>query len=73
MPPVSGAINWTSGLYERIREPMERLQLLSQSIKDREEYIDIQKLYNSICKNLRDFEEEKIRAWEAGVEENTED
>ena len=25
MPPISGAINWTSGLYERIREPMERL------------------------------------------------
>ena len=32
MPPISGAISWTSGLYERVREPMDRLQLLSQSI-----------------------------------------
>ena len=41
MPPISGAISWTSGLYERVREPMDRLQLLSQSIQDREEYKDI--------------------------------
>ena len=73
MPPIAGAINWTSGLYERIREPMERLQLLSQSIQDREEYKDIQKLYNSICKNLKEFEDEKIKSWEAGVDESTED
>ena len=25
MPPIAGAINWTSGLYERIKEPMDRL------------------------------------------------
>ena len=73
MPPVAGAINWTSGLYERIREPMERLGNLPQSIHDREEYKDIQKLYNSLCKNLREFEEERIREWEQGVEDNTED
>jgi dynein heavy chain len=41
MPPIAGAINWTSGLYERIREPMQKLQGLSQSIQDREEYKDI--------------------------------
>ena len=52
---------------------MERLQQLSQSIHDREEYKDIQKLYNSLCKNLREFEEERIREWEQGVEDNTED
>lgn len=52
---------------------MERLQQLSQSIHDREEYKDIQKLYNSLCKNLREFEEEKIRDWEQGVEDNTDE
>ena len=35
MPPFSGAINWTTGLYERIKDPMERLQSLSQSLQDR--------------------------------------
>ena len=67
MPPIAGAISWTSGLYERVREPMDRLQLLSQSIQDREEYKDIQKLYNSLCKSLREFEQEKIESWEKNV------
>jgi len=41
LPPIAGALNWTSGLLERIKEPMDRLQGLSQSIQDREEYKDV--------------------------------
>jgi hypothetical protein len=33
----------------------------------------VQKLYASLCKNLREFEELKIKHWEQGVEENTEE
>mmetsp|Transcript_8755 Transcript_8755/g.8052 ORF Transcript_8755/g.8052 Transcript_8755/m.8052 type:complete len:158 (+) Transcript_8755:1357-1830(+) len=29
LPPIAGAIIWTSGLLERIKEPMDRLQGLS--------------------------------------------
>ena len=29
LPPISGALNWTSGLLERIKEPMVILSLLS--------------------------------------------
>ena len=29
MPPIAGAISWTNGLLDRIRDPMERLQSLS--------------------------------------------
>lgn len=32
LPPIAGALNWTSGLLERIKEPMDKLALLSQSI-----------------------------------------
>jgi len=32
MPPIAGALNWTQGLLERIKDPMEKLTLLSQSI-----------------------------------------
>jgi len=32
LPPIAGALNWTSGLYERIREPMERLSHLLSAI-----------------------------------------
>jgi len=51
---------------------MEKLSLISQSIKDREEYKDVRKLYNSLCKNLKEYNEHKIKLWEAGVEESTE-
>jgi dynein heavy chain len=61
LPPISGALNWTTGLLERIKEPMEKLSLLSQSIQDREEYKDVQKLYASLCKNLREYNEQKIK------------
>ena len=73
MPPFSGAINWTTGLYERIKDPMERLQSLSQSLQDREEYKDVVKLFNSLRKNLDEYNAGKIDEWERGVEENTED
>mmetsp|Transcript_20734 Transcript_20734/g.31854 ORF Transcript_20734/g.31854 Transcript_20734/m.31854 type:complete len:291 (+) Transcript_20734:897-1769(+) len=29
LPPIAGALNWTQGLVERIREPMHKLSLLS--------------------------------------------
>jgi dynein heavy chain len=32
LPPIAGALNWTLGLLERIKEPMDKLSLLSQSI-----------------------------------------
>jgi len=73
MPPISGAINWTTGLYERIKDPMERLQGLSQSLQDREEYKDVIKLFHSLRKNLDEFNASKIDEWERGVEENTAD
>ena len=50
MPPIAGAISWTNGLLDRIRDPMERLQGLSQSLQDREEYKDVVKLYCSLEK-----------------------
>lgn len=73
MPPITGAIYWTTGLFERIKEPNDKLSSLSQAIQDREEYKDVQKLYQSLCKNLREFEDSKIKVWEDIVEMNTED
>lgn len=72
LPPISGALNWTAGLVDRVTEPMQKLNLLSQSIQDREEFKDVEKLYNSLLKNIREYNELKIRQWEKGVEENTE-
>lgn len=73
MPPIAGALNWTRGLFDRVTEPMERLSQLSASIQEREEFKDVQKLYNSLLKSLKEFEETKINEWVQGVEENTEE
>jgi dynein heavy chain len=73
MPPISGALYWSRGLLDRVLEPMERLSQLSSTIQEREEYKDVQKLYNSLCKNLKEFEDAKIAEWVLGVESNTEE
>jgi dynein heavy chain len=73
LPPISGALNWTQGLMERINEPMQKLTKLSQSIQDREEFKDVQKLYTSLIKNLKEYNQSKIKSWEQSVEENTSD
>jgi dynein heavy chain len=61
LPPISGALYWTNGLLERIKEPMEKLSKLSQSIQDREEFKDVQKLYISLCKNLKEYQNSKVK------------
>lgn len=67
LPPIAGALNWTKGLVERIKEPMDKLTELAQSVQDREEYKDVQKLYASLLKNIREYDAHKIAQWEASV------
>jgi dynein heavy chain len=67
LPPIAGALNWTKGLVERIKEPMDKLTELAQSVQDREEYKDVQKLYASLLKNIREYDQHKIAQWEASV------
>jgi dynein heavy chain, axonemal len=56
MPPISGALYWSRGLLDRVKEPMERLLTLSTTLQEREEFKDVQKLFNSLNKNLNEFE-----------------
>lgn len=73
MPPITGAISWTQGLLERIQLPMDKLKEQQQASQDREEYKDIQKLHQSLCKSLGEFEAGKIKIWEDIVEKHTEE
>jgi dynein heavy chain len=73
MPPIAGALYWSRGLLDRVKEPMERLLTLSTTLQEREEFKDVQKLYNSLNKNLHEFEQAKIAEWVVGVENNTEE
>ena len=73
MPPVTGAINWTRGLMERIKDPMEKLSNLSQTVLEREEYKDVQKLLKSLTKSLSEYQSQKIQEWESEVEKSCKD
>ena len=57
MPPVAGALTWTTGLLNRVKEPMSKLNSISKSIQDREEFKDVQKLYHSLVKNIHEYNE----------------
>ena len=57
MPPVAGALTWTTGLLNRVKEPMSKLNFISKSIQDREEFKDVQKLYHSLVKNIHEYNE----------------
>lgn len=72
LPPIAGALNWTGGLRDRVQQPMNKLNLLSASIQDREEFKDVQKLHSSLCKNIQEYNTAKLKEWKKGVESNTE-
>ena len=55
MPPVTGAFNWTRGLQDRIKDPMEKLSNLNQAVLEREEYKDVQKLYTSLIRSFNEY------------------
>jgi dynein heavy chain, axonemal len=73
LPPVSGALNWTNGLRERIQDPFETLSNLSAALQDREEYKDVEKLYNSLLKSLSECEKARTKDWERQVETQSKD
>ena len=73
MPPIAGALTWCKGLRDRILEPIEKLALLGQGITEREEYKDVQKLFQSITKSIKDYEETKILSWQKEVEQSSQE
>jgi len=56
MPPISGTLTWCKGLHERMKEPLTKIMELGPSITEREEYKDVQKLFNSITKAINEYE-----------------
>jgi len=48
-----------------------RLKNLPATLSEREEFKDVEKLYTSLCKGLKEFEVIKIEEWVLGIEDNT--
>ncbi len=64
LPPIAGILIWCQSLLDRIKEPIEKLQVISPAILEREEFKDVNKLYQSILKNIKDYIDSKILSWE---------
>lgn len=62
-PPVAGTLTWCKTLRDRISEPFKKIESLGKGIIEREEYKDIEKLYNNIVKMVKDYEESKFVCW----------
>jgi len=45
LPPISGALTWAQSLGERIRIPYEKLCTLDSDLCGKEEFKDVEKLY----------------------------
>lgn len=71
LPIVAGTLTWCKALQDRITEPYERIPSLGPGITEREDYNDVQKLYNSIKKSIRDYKESKVMDWQKEIESNT--
>lgn len=60
MPPVAGTLSWCYSLRTRITDPYERIPGLGQGITEREEYRDIKKLYESIIRNIEEYQKKLL-------------
>lgn len=73
LPPVSGALTWAQSLETRITEPYNKLLKLDSDLIEKEEFKDVEKLYDSISKMLRDYKESKILTWEKDIQASSEE
>jgi dynein heavy chain len=64
MPPVAAMLMWVDSLKERIKEPYARFVAIGEKIVNKEEFKEIEKLYNSIIKLLLDYEDLRKKEWE---------
>jgi hypothetical protein len=53
---------------KRIKETYLKLSSFSRAITEREEFKDAEKLYNSLNKNIEEYENAKITDWKAEIE-----
>ena len=68
MPPVSGALAWVQGLRRRLEEPMRSLMPVLRIMEDTDEVKDVKRMFDSIIKVLREYEDMMFDAWQGGVD-----
>jgi dynein heavy chain len=72
-PPISGSIYWARGILDRSENIMSKISTLGQSCLEREEYKDVQKLFGSLTKTIKEYENERTAKWELEIESTSSD
>ncbi|KAL8434815.1 hypothetical protein ACSSS7_002952 [Eimeria intestinalis] len=63
-PPVAKALNWAAGLLQRLREPLQRLEKLGQTIgEEPEELKDVCRQCESVAASIVQYQETLRRHW----------
>ncbi|KAF4665135.1 hypothetical protein FOL47_004778 [Perkinsus chesapeaki] len=66
MPPVAGAIYWARSLRSRVADPMPKLMLYNDMVKEKpDEFPEIEGLHSTLCKTLDEFETQMFEGWQA--------
>lgn len=73
LPPIAGALTWATSLQNRINEPFFRLLKIDQELKEKDEFKEMEKMYELMKKMLEDFKSAKTLAWQKEIEETTEE
>eukprot|EP00501_MAST-03F_sp_TOSAG23-6_P000341 GSMAST32.ASY1.ANO1.348.1 assembled CDS len=55
-PPIAGALAWSKGLLNRIERPMTQLRQLRGKLLDRDEALNLVKLYSNLVASISEFE-----------------
>jgi dynein heavy chain len=65
LPPVAGAIYWARSALTRIEEPMSKLIIYNQTLRETpEEFREVDKQYDNLKAMLQNYEKKRYEGWE---------
>jgi dynein heavy chain len=68
LPPIAGAITWSSGVSRRVKDPVRRLSSLPGIIMQREEAQEVVRMETAISESIDEYVMQKIEEWGRDVE-----
>ena len=71
MPPIAALLYWTDSLKERIKEPFKKFIDVGKKVTEKEEFREIENLYNSIYNMILNYETEKKQVWDEAAKSNS--
>lgn len=71
MPPIAAVLYWIDSFKLRIKEPFKRFIAIGKRITEKEEFREIENLYNSILNMIYNYEKNKKIIWDETAKANS--